>query len=52
MNESCLLLSLQSVSLYNAAREGDVEWAKKCITDGANTNYQNEVSYDVYHIEG
>ena len=30
-----------------------MEWAKKCISDGANVNYQTEVSYDVhvYHIE-
>ena len=25
-----------------------MEWAKKCISDGANVNYQDEVSY---HIE-
>ena len=31
-----------------------MEWAKKCISDGANVNYQDKVSYDVhvYHIEG
>ena len=30
-----------------------MEWARKCISDGANVNYQTEVSYDVhvYHIE-
>ena len=47
-----LLLSLQNESLYNAAEKGDVEWARKCISDGANVNYQDMVSYDVYHIEG
>ena len=26
-----------------------MKWAKKCISDGANVNYQDEVSY---HIEG
>ena len=31
-----------------------MEWERKCISDGANVNYQNKVSYDVngYHIEG
>ena len=45
-------MSLQNMWLYNAAAEGDVEWARKCISDGANVNDQHEVSYDVYHIEG
>ena len=35
--------------LFTAAVQGDVERAKKCISDGANVNYQDEVSY---HIEG
>ena len=35
--------------LYTAAEQGDVEWVKKCISDGANVNYQDEVSY---HTEG
>ena len=41
------------MSLFEAALEGDVELARKCISDGANVN-NNEVSYDVhvYHIEG
>ena len=38
--------------LFKAAAHGDVEWARKCISDGANVNDQHEVSYDVYHIEG
>ena len=29
-----------------------MEWARKCISDGANVNYQDKVGYDVYHIEG
>ncbi len=47
-------LSLQSESLYRAAGHGDVEWARKYISDGANVNYQDKVNYDVhvYHIEG
>ena len=30
-----------------------MEFARKCISDGANVNYNEEVSYDVhiYHIE-
>ena len=38
--------------LYKAAGQGDVEWARKCISDGVNVNYQTKVSYDVYHVEG
>ena len=43
------------ISAYTMLQvHGDVEWAKKCISDGANVNYQDKVSYDVhvYHIEG
>ncbi len=48
-----LLLSLQNESLYWAAVRGNVESTKKCISDGANVNYQDEVSYDdVYQIDG
>ena len=28
-----------------------MEWARKCISDGANVNYQTEVSYDIPHRE-
>ena len=35
--------------LFTAAARGDVDRAKKCISDGASVNYQTEVSY---HIEG